>query len=249
MPTFIPLIRPAPLPTVGDAIERAVMDWKVKPAGFQYEKAKDVAAFANHLGGCILVGAQERAGQLAAYVGLTPTEAGEVRNDYSKAVTQRCQPPPNLEFEEYPDPTNPSKRVVAINVLPSLNLIGVRIATDKPNEGFGGPAFVYPIRSGTDATYLQPVQLPMYITPQVRRIAVMLSRIALGAKVQVIEARLDNSKVENAFLFDGIAEEENLAKFKTIGASPSPLHVPLDRILTVYQGQDSSWRVVSQFFR
>lgn len=194
-------------------------------------------------------GYHEVDGQLAAYVGLTPADAGDVRDDYSKAVAQRCQPPPQVDFEEYPDPTNSAKRVVAINVWPSLNLIGVKIEAHKPTEGYGGASYVYPIRSGTDATYLQPVQLPMYMTPQIRRIVVMLSRIPSRSKVQLIEARLDGAKIDNAFLFDGIAEEENLAKFLTFWAEPSQLHVPLDRILTVYQGQDSNWRVVSQFFR
>lgn len=249
MPAFRPQVLPVPLPQIGAAIERAVMDWKAKPAKFSFEKAKDVAAFANHLGGCILIGAAERDGQLAAYVGMTLDEAGAVRDDYSKAVAQRCQPPPTVDFEEYEDPQDSAKRIVAVNVWPSLNLIGVKIETDKTREGFGGPAFVYPVRSGTDATYLHPVQLPMYITAQVRRIAVMLARIPDGAKVQLIETRLDNSKNDNALTFAGVDEEANLVKFMTLSASPTPLHVPLDRILTVYQGQDTAWRVVSQFFR
>lgn len=249
MPTFKPQAQPVPLPPIGAAIERAVMDWKVRPANFAFEKAKDVAAFANHLGGCILIGAAENKGQLSKYVGLTPDEAGKVRDDYSKAVAQRCQPPPTVDFEEYEDPTDSSKRIVAINVWPSLNLVGVKIDTAKDKEGWGGPAFAYPVRSGTDATYLQPVQLPMYITAQVRRIAVMLSRIPDGATVQLIETRLDNSKIDNAYTFGGVDEEANLVRFQTRVGAPAPLHVPLDRILTVYEGPDSAWRVVSQYFR
>lgn len=249
MPTFEPQVQPAPLPPVGAAIERAVMDWKVKPANFAFEKAKDVAAFANHLGGCILIGASEHKGQLAKYVGLTQAEAGKVRDEYSKAVAQRCQPPPTVDFEEYEDPTDSTKRIVAINVWPSLNLIGVKINTTKDTEGWGGPAYAYPVRSGTDATYLQPVQLPMYITPQVRRIAVMMSRIQKGAIVQLIETRLDNSKIDKAYIFDGVEEEANLVRFQTRDGTPTSLHVPLDRILSVYEGPDSVWRVVSQYFR
>lgn len=248
MPTFRPQVQPIPLPQIGDAIERVVMDWKVKPANFPFEKAKDVAAFANHLGGCILIGAAEDKGQLAKYVGMPPDEAGKVRDDYSKAVVQRCQPPPSVDFEEYKDPHDGTKRIVAINVWPSLNLIGVKIDTDKSKEGFGGPAFVYPVRSGTDAMYLQPVQLPMYITAQVRRIAVMLARIPDGATVQLIETRLDNSKIDKAYTFDGVAEDANLVKFRVLG-SDAVLHVPLDRVLTVYEGPDATWRVVSQYFR
>jgi hypothetical protein len=248
VPTFRPQVQPIPLPQIGDAIERVVMDWKVKSANLSFEKAKDIAAFANHLGGCILIGVAEDKGQLVKYVGMPPNEAGKVRDDYSKAVVQRCQPPPNVDFEEYKDPHDSTKRIVAINIWPSLNLIGVKIDTDKSKEGFGGPAFVYPVRSGTDAMYLQPVQLPMYITAQVRRIAVMLARIPDGATVQLIETRLDNSKIDNAYTFDGVSEDENLVKFRVRGSS-TVLHVPLDRVLTVYEGPDAAWRVVSQYFR
>jgi hypothetical protein len=176
-------------------------------------------------------------GQLAKYVGLTPDEAGKVRDEYSKAVAQRCQPPPTLDFEEYDDPADATKRIVAINVWQSLNLVGVKIETNKDKEGWGGPAFAYPVRSGTDATFLQPVQLPMYITAQVRRIVVMLSRrIPNGATVQLIETRLDNSKIDNAYTFNGVDEEANLVRFQTRTGTPASLHVPLDRILTCTRG-------------
>lgn len=59
VPTFIPLAKPLQLPTIGRTIERPVMDWKVKPAKHSFERAKDVAAFANHLGGTLLIGAHE----------------------------------------------------------------------------------------------------------------------------------------------------------------------------------------------
>jgi hypothetical protein len=61
-----------PLPTIGSAIERPVMDWKVKAALNAFEKAKDVAMFANHLGGTLLIGAAEAQGHLGAYVGMSP---------------------------------------------------------------------------------------------------------------------------------------------------------------------------------
>ena len=57
MPMHVPQRKPRPLPTVGENIERPTMDWKRREVAFKqddkarYERAKDVAAFANHLGG------------------------------------------------------------------------------------------------------------------------------------------------------------------------------------------------------
>jgi len=43
VPTFTPLTKPRTLTTIGQAIEHLIMDWKVKPAAFAFERAKDVA--------------------------------------------------------------------------------------------------------------------------------------------------------------------------------------------------------------
>jgi hypothetical protein len=170
---------------------------QVKPATYAFERAKDVAAFANHLGGTLLIGAQELNGQLQAYVGMPPTDAGAVRNDYSKAVADRCMPRPTIDFEEYDDPGDPAKRIVAINVEPSLNLVGVKISGDKDKEGYGGIAYVFPVRSGIDARYLESGQLAMFMTPHVRRVAVLLSKIPQGT------FRLSNPEIVTVHLASG----------------------------------------------
>ena len=73
---YIPLSRPRPLPNVDTEIESAVQDWKAEPAASAFERAKDVAAFANHYGGTLLLGAIENSGRLARYCGLTRAAAG-----------------------------------------------------------------------------------------------------------------------------------------------------------------------------
>jgi hypothetical protein len=242
MPTFIPLTKPRPLPTIGQAIERPVMDWKARPSPHAFEKAKDVAAFANHLGGTLLIGAQEQNGQLSGYAWMSPAEAAKVRDDYSKAVADRCQPHPAIDFEEYQETNDPNKRVVAINVQPSLNLVGVRVKADKANEGFGRDVYAFPVRSGTDADYLEPGQLAMFMTPQIRRVAVMLSRIPLGAPVRL--SRVDVPGGSHSDLqFLEVAEEENLAKFRTSGGTDA--YIPLDRIESAYRNGGGQWMVLA----
>jgi len=224
-----------------------MMDWKVKPATHAFERAKDVAAFANHLGGTLLIGAQEdkSTGQLKAYVGLTQEQANDVRDGYSKAIGQRCRPLPTFDFEEYEDPNGNTKRVVAINVWPSLNLIGVKVQANKDVEGWGETVFAYPVRSGTDAIFLQPTELAMYMTPEVRRNAVLLSRIEKGAMVKVIMlGALHNFSVT----FDSVDEEANLVRLKSTSGD-SVVHLPLDRASTVYQNEKGEWQLAMYAFR
>jgi hypothetical protein len=238
VPTFIPLTKPQLLPAVGQAIERPVMDWKVKTAAFQFEKAKDVAAFANHLGGTLLIGAHELNGQLQAYVGMTSADAGKLRDDYSKAVADRCQPRPAIDFEEYDDPSDRSKRIVAINVQPSLNLVGVKVNGDKTNEGYGGAAYVFPVRSGTDARNLEPGQLAMFMTPQIRRVVVMLARIPINAEVKF---RAPNNK--NVMTFVSVNEEENVVLLKS---GHIDFVYPLDLVRSVYREANKYWTILAE---
>ena len=244
---FRPLVDQTTLPQQGTAIERAMMDWKVKPAPHAFEKAKDIAAFANHLGGTLLIGAEEDnpTGQLKCYVGLTLTEANDVRDSYSKSVAQRCRPLPTYDFVLLEAPNDATKRVVAINVWSSLNLIGVKVQANKATEGWGGDVFAYPVRSGTDAIFLQPTELAMYMTPEVRRNAVLLARITAGSPIKVTVLGEGHSFAVN---FDSVEEESNLVKL-TPKTGPGTIHLPLDRISTVYQNEAGEWQLAIQPYR
>jgi hypothetical protein len=243
VPFFVPQEHPQPLPQPGSAIERAVMDWKVVADGTDFHKAKDVAAFANHLGGTLLIGAKETDGQLERYVGMNPADAGSVRDKFSKAVKDRCEPLPRIDFGEYNDPNDVTKKVVAVNVWPSLLLIGVRLATHKPSEDYGGNSYVYPVRAGTDADYLTPSQIAMYMTPQVRRVAVLISRIPKGSLITIWNSR---NHQYNA-LYQELKEDQNLVMFTSQDGSRAP-NLPLDCIRTVYEAweptrQQIYWRM------
>jgi hypothetical protein len=231
-------MKPRPLPPIGEAIERPVTDWKAKPAACAFERAKDVAAFANHLGGTLLIGACEKHGRVKAYVGMRPEEAGAVRDDYSKSVADRCKPRPTIDFEEYDDPDDPAKRIVAINVQPSLNLVGVEVSADKGKEGYGGAAYVFPVRIGIDARYLEPGQLAMFMTPKIRRIAVMVARIPPNA--QVMLSPDNKSRMDCTFV--GMSEDENI--FTVITNIKVTVRYPPDMVESVYQTIDGKWCIL-----
>jgi hypothetical protein len=231
-------MKPRPFPPIGEAIERPVTDWKAKPAAFVFERAKDVAAFANHLGGTLLIGACEEHGRVKAYVGMKPEEAGAVRDDYSKAVADRCMPRPTIDFEEYDDPGDPAKRIVAINVQPSLNLVGVEVSADKGKEGYGGAAYVFPVRIGIDACYLEPGQLAMFMTPKTRRIAVMMARIPPNAEVMLSP---DNKSHMDCTFID-MSEGDNT--FTVITNANVTVRYPLDMVESVYQAINERWCIL-----
>ena len=77
MSLFQPLAETSRLPDVGEGYERATLDLKLKgevKKGFHL--AKDVAAFANHLGGTLLIGAKEKDGRVDFYVRRPRTTSG-----------------------------------------------------------------------------------------------------------------------------------------------------------------------------
>ena len=253
MPSFVPQVPPQLLPQLGMAIERSVMDWKSDDTATAFHKAKDVAAFANHLGGTIIIGAVEANGVLVHYKGVEQTEAERIVREYSAAVRDRCQPFPTFEFETYPDPGDANKRIIVVNVWPSLLLTGAKIYSHKPAEGWGGVSFVYPVRVGIDADYLEPTKLAMYMTPQVRRVAVMLSRIPSGASVNILEARNGTLQHVHAVAFHELRELDNVVTFRNEAGDPVHIY-PLDCIVSVYESWDenhrrSSWRMIIQFSR
>jgi hypothetical protein len=243
VPFFEPLEPPRPLPAVGTAIERTVIDFKdyrAHRAWKTFEYAKDIAAFANLVGGTLIIGAHED-GNLRGYVGLTDDEAAVVRAAFSSAVADRCTPRPVFDFAaRYPHPDDDTKQVVVINIPPSITPIGVRVNGDK-TDGYGDPCWVYPVRSGTDARYLDPNQLAMLMSPAVRRHVVMLSKIPVGTRVhvRVVVAATGDYKNNHEWIFEGVDEQQNVAKFLADN------RLPLDRILSVYQLGNGSWRILS----
>ena len=130
---------------------------------------------------------------------------------------------------------------------PSLLLGGVQLKAHKPSEGYGGDSYVYPVRSGTDANYLTPSQIAMYMTPQVRRVAVMASRIPIGAIVKIRNTLLYNERDLDCKL-SALVEEQNIIQFDNTVGGPGPTY-PLDCVRTVYEAWDPNaqktvWRMI-----
>lgn len=231
MPFFKPLVPPGPLPEPESAIELAAQDFKAQDTASKYERAKDMAAFANHVGGSIIIGAKEVDGRLRAYVGLAPKTAAESRRRFDEAATE-CTPKPTIDTVEFPCPGDAALRVVVVNVAPSLTLLGVRVRGDRA-EGYGGHAYVFPVRCGTSTHYLDPGQLAMYMTPAIRRTALLLHRIPIGSVVRVVHERPGNDYSIANQTFKGLSEDDNYVELERDGQTS---RIPLDIVVAVFLG-------------
>lgn len=182
---FIPIETQEHLPKEGTVYETRMFDMKLRQnSGNDFEKAKDVAAFASAYGGVILVGACEDrpTGQLHSYRPLTADEAKQTSDGYVNAVHARCKPTPLVDPRIIPFGTG---YVVAINIWPFPGqAVGVKIQSNK-GDGKEIDAWTFPIRSGNETQWLNPEQTAMFMSPEIRRIATLLNRIPLNAGVKI----------------------------------------------------------------
>ena len=71
-------------------------------------------------------------------------------------------------------------------------LVGVRAeVADVDDWDDRNKAFVYPVRTGTVTRFLTASELPMMMTPHIRRVAVLLSRIPVNAHIRMVWHRRD----------------------------------------------------------
>jgi hypothetical protein len=233
---FRPLLDVSDLPSIGSGFERDTFDLKTSyDLTKTADMAIDVAAFANHLGGTVLVGAAESKGVVGAYKPMHKADCNDLKNAISKAVGARCRPSPRIDLVPL---EKDAGHVLAVNVWPQLGgPVGVRVDADKSKGGYGGGAWIFPVRTGTDAHYVDPENLAMYMLPQIRRVVVLLAQIPTGAKVrcriyennQWADRRLDGFDVERNLLF--------------LVAGEKTTHVPLDGLERVFQGADGQWQL------
>jgi hypothetical protein len=198
------------------ASEHAISDFKLKydtkdPAK-AFEIAKDVCAFSNHLGGTIIVGAQEgkseQRGRIAALVPLTDPSPGELVTAVDRAVKLYCLPVPLVNAQEIMlddaqakrilGRDNPATSIVAINVQPALNTpIGCLACSDDCKECRSNGvacsckgkqvdhAYRFPIRTIESVRYLRPDELARTMNATERRALLELQAIEREPRITV----------------------------------------------------------------
>lgn len=246
MALFHPIITTADLPPIGTGRESGTFDFKgtVNRAD-KREMAKDVAAFANALGGVILVGVYEAKGTLSRYAPMNRDDAEATKVAYEQAIAGFCHPQPLVDavrIETMPS-TPPPQYVVAVNVYATpLGPVGVRWEHDAK-----GQSFAFPLRTTAQTHFMSPTELAMLMVPAIRRIATLLDQIPIDQRKRI------------KLYFTQPAPESKMATLRSVDPLSSTvtfdiaipggwdetwrLDLPIDSIRSVWRSEDTTWMV------
>lgn|GEM_PF-6312139 len=110
--------------------------------------------------------------------------------------------------------------------------------------GFGGEAFVFPVRSGIDTKFIRAEHLPIFMLPEVRRRAIMLDSIPSTARRAVI---LDS---ESGPRMVALTEVDVLTNSFTVDWVRAGQHfkfaMPIDAVRHVWRNANGEWRIAVQ---
>lgn len=185
--TYARIETTADLPPAGPlnarAREKSDLDFKTfADKAKMWEHAKDIAAFSNALGGVLLVGADDKTGNLV-YPGITGQTVNEIKVIY-EAAAQLCSPSPVVDVIPIPE-----KNLVAVNVEPFVEQLVAAPAGTKDKNGVEKKhdiAWVFPIRQASQTEFIRPENLAMYMNREVRRAVLLLAKIPEEARQQVV---------------------------------------------------------------
>jgi hypothetical protein len=244
---FTPITTRAHVPQVGQGFESPVLDLKEHPEAYKrhvngerqwdyFELAKDVAAFANNLGGTILVGAKQNAatGTCSAHTPFATVLATEFENRVRDAL-KRCRPVPMVSLDPIPFDGNV---MIAVNVwaFPG-QVVAVEVTGDKERGGYGGAAYVFPRRVLSHTDYLPADQTPMLMSPDARRTAILLSRLKMAETI-VVHPKIvvPEERGVKAFKVQFVAVDEMKNSLTLQIGPPGPqVGVPIDDVLAWFE--------------
>lgn len=162
------------------ADEDDCLDYKGNEKGEKWwDVAEDIAAFANTLGGVLLVGvAQDKLTRKIKLHGLSDTEYATTKTHYENALRTNVSPPPMVTYAD-PIPLPGGRVVLAVHVDPYIaGLVGAMYPdVDRGSNFKVSGAWQFPIRKGGHNVALTPAQIPLYMPIQVRRMVVLLERL------------------------------------------------------------------------
>lgn len=244
MPLFTPITNASALPPPNASYENASLDAKVSarkggiapPAAFHLpELAKDVAAFANAIGGTILIGATEKKdlGLLGEYRPLAAAEAADTANAYNNAIATLCSPRPLVDIHKVP---REDGVVVSVNVWP---FIGQLVGVSDHGKGSEARSFQFPYRVGHQTVWIEPEQLAMFMIPSIRRTVILLEGIPPNERAEIQIFTRGSSETCS---LQEVNVYENIARFKNT-QQPGERHVPLDDFVSIWKASHGKWRI------
>lgn len=177
--------------------ERRAVDLKVTYSGTEFaqrvEIAKDIAAFANGVGGVILVGAKEVVGSEPLWIGLAEDHCATLKHEFECAARDRCRPAVLVDALPLFGPQG--KRLLAVSVFPaSLGVVGVVfrksefgiIPKDDPRSALPEDFYSFPMRAAGSLPHaLRPESFGMLANDTVRRVAALLQQVPVNEREQM----------------------------------------------------------------
>jgi len=226
------------LPREGTAFEVPNCDFKTWYRQDERHKlVNDIVAFANALGGVLLVGAKEEHERLVAYAPRTKVEADELRAMANDIAQKSCVPSPRIDARVLAQGPG---YVVAIHVYGSTaQPIGARVKSE-PN------AYRFPIRRVTGTEFLEPQELATIMVPAIRARALQLAHIPPEERVMNIvwHGHGGAAIIHRSYKLVGIDDHLLQARFTYQDGQHQPreLHLPLDQIVAVEPRHEESTR-------
>jgi len=231
MPSYYKILAWADLPQVPPAQARETyeLDFKAAHHNDSDEQAKDIAAFANCLGGVILVGVAERADGFDRTM-LPIQEARLAARSYEDAARDLLAPRPNVDAVVLSNPADSTRSIVAVNVDPFPGqLVAARLSRSD--------AWRFPVRVASRHTaYLNPEQAMIYSDPRSRKAAILLANIGPSQCKDVFVQIMERKETH-----EGVECREELYEAQLLGVSIDSNAVEL----TVKCGLDKPFPVVA----
>jgi hypothetical protein len=244
---FTPITTQQQVPLVGRGFETPVLDLKEHPEAYKpfvqgqrvwdrFELAKDIAAFANSLGGTILVGAKQdpATGTCTAHTPFAPALSTEFERELNEAA-KRCRPLPFFHVDLIPFGGDV---MIAVNVwaFPG-QVIAVEVVGDKGKGGYGGTTYVFPRRVLSHNNWMPVEQIPMLMSPDVRRAAILLSTLKKGDQITVhpkLEVPEERGARATQVTFVAVEEMKNSLTLQ-LAAPGSQVGMPLDDVTVWFE--------------
>ena len=159
---------------VGKSRETLRLDFKEvywnlgKSEVWQFELAKDIAAFANSLGGTIVVGAAEKDEVLKGFI--DPKLPKKWESSFMRILGTWLNPEPVVTYSLLGLGSDEHEQL-AINIDASVSVIFVT------NPGDGKRRFCVPLRRGTQTIYASPHRVIEMLDPKHRRLQIRFEEI------------------------------------------------------------------------
>jgi hypothetical protein len=223
-----------------------------------FELAKDMAAFANALGGTVLVGASERSdtlgrktGRIEAFVPLADEQA--IIKAATSAARDLCQPAITVEPEVIKltrdeqrtlvdKPLQSVATLVALNVHPLVASPSGVAACDSTGMRIAD-AYRFPLRFLEGTKWLKPEELAFHMNSHERRIYLLLVRLPRDRDVLVWDKGQGSAfGAKRPTRIHDLDPERMIVKLE-FGNDKLSVHVPITFVTAVWLDENDVWNI------